>query len=94
MSDSTFTILAVVAAFALAALLVRVAHAVVHRALDAMDVVSPESRKALHARATRLIGALRLLAFGVAALASVSFALARFGITNPGGIRAWPAGGS
>ena len=83
MSDSGLTIIAVVAAFAAAAVLVRVAHALVHRALDATDVVSAESRQALHARATRLIGALRLMAFGVAALASVSFALGRFGVAEP-----------
>jgi small conductance mechanosensitive channel len=81
-SDSEVTVIAIVAAFVAAAVLVRVAHAVVHRGLDAMEV-SVESRKALHLRATRLIGALRLLAFTVAALASVSLALARFGITEP-----------
>ena len=48
-----------------------------------MDVVSAESRRALHERATRLIRSLRLLAFGVAALGSISLALARFGITEP-----------
>jgi small conductance mechanosensitive channel len=77
------TILAIVAAFGAAAILVALAHAVVHRTLDAMDIASSESRKAMHVRATRLIRSLRLLAFGVAALGSVSFALARFGITEP-----------
>jgi small conductance mechanosensitive channel len=81
-TDSEFTIVAIVAAFVVAAILVRAAHAVLTRALDAIEV-SAESRKSLHLRATRLIGALRLLAFGVAALASVSLALSRFGITEP-----------
>ena len=81
-SDSGFTILAIVAAFIVAAVLVRAARGVVHRALDAMEV-SADSRRALHIRATRLIDALRLLAFAVAALASVSLALARFGVTEP-----------
>ena len=36
-------------AFAVAALVVRVAHAIVHRALDALDIVSAENRAAVHA---------------------------------------------
>ena len=83
MREYALTTLAIVVAFGVAAIVVALAHAGLHRALDAMDVVSPESRKALHDRAARLIRALRLLAFGVAALASVSFGLARFGITEP-----------
>jgi len=83
MPEYALTILAIVAAFGVAAVIVAVAHAGVHRALDAMEVASPESRKALQDRATRLIRSLRLLAFGVAALGSISFALARFGITEP-----------
>jgi small conductance mechanosensitive channel len=83
MSGDLLTILAIVAAFGAAALVVAVSHAVVHRMLDRMDVVSAESRRALHERATRLIRSLRLLAFGVAALGSISLALARFGITEP-----------
>ena len=55
MPEYAFTVLVIVAAFAAAAIVVAVAHAIVHRALDAMDVVSAESRKALHDRATRLI---------------------------------------
>jgi moderate conductance mechanosensitive channel len=82
MPEYAFTILAIVAAFGVAAVVVAVAHAVVHRALDTMEIVTPENRKALHDRATRLIRSLRLLAFGVAALGSVSFALARFGLAE------------
>ena len=82
MPEYALTILAIVVAFGVAAIVVAVAHAGLRRVLDTMDV-SPESRKALHDRATRLIRSLRLLAFGVAALASVSFGLARFGITEP-----------
>jgi small conductance mechanosensitive channel len=78
-----YTAIAVVAAFACAAILVAVVHAVVHRALDRMDVVSPESRKALHERATGMIRSLRLLAFGVVALGSVSFVLDRLGLSEP-----------
>ena len=61
----------------------RVAHAVVHRLLDALDIVSAENRAAVHARARQLIRALTLLAYGVAALASISLALARFGVDEP-----------
>ena len=76
------TLLAIVAAFTAAALVVALAHAVVRRALDTMDVVSAENRKALQERAVGLMRALRLLAFGVAAFGSISFGLARFGITE------------
>ena len=71
MPEYVLTLLAIVAAFAAAALVVAVAHAIVHRALDTMEVASPESRKALQDRAVGLMRALRLLAFGVALLGMV-----------------------
>ncbi len=77
------TAIAVVAAFLLAALLVRVVHGVMHRLLDRLDIVSAENRAAVHARAQQLIRALTLLAYGLAALVSVSLALERFGIGEP-----------
>jgi len=77
------TIVAVVVAFVVAALVVRVAHAIVHRLLNALEMVGSENRAAVHARAQQLIRALTLLAYGVAALASVSLALSRFGLTEP-----------
>jgi small-conductance mechanosensitive channel len=83
MPDYVLTIVAIVAAFGVATVVVAVVHALVHRSLDRSEAISPESRNALHERATRLIRSLRLLAFGVAALASISFALSRFGITEP-----------
>lgn len=82
MPEYVLTLLAIVAAFAAAALVVAVANAVVHRVVGAMDAVSPESRQALHDRAAGLVRALRLLAFGVAGAGSISFGLARFGITD------------
>ena len=82
MPSYVVTVLAIVGAFGLAAIVVAIAHAVVHRALDRMNVVTPESRKALHDRATRLIGSLRLLAFGIVALGSISYVLARLGIAE------------
>jgi len=77
------TVVAVVVAFVVAALVVRAAHAIVHRLLNALEMVGSENRAAIHARAQQLIRALTLLAYGVAALASVSLALSRFGLTEP-----------
>jgi small-conductance mechanosensitive channel len=74
---------AVILAFLAAALVVRVAHAVLHRFVDHLDIGSSENREALHARARQLIRALTLLAYGVAALGSVSLALSRFGVGEP-----------
>jgi small conductance mechanosensitive channel len=74
---------AVLLAFVAAAVLVRIAHGVIHRVLDALDIVGAENRAAVHARAKQLIRALTLLAYGIAALASISLALDRFGISEP-----------
>lgn len=76
-------IAAILLAFVAAAILVRVAHRIIHRLLDALDIVGAENRAAVHARAKQLNRALTLLAYGVAALASVSLALERFGISEP-----------
>ena len=77
------TVGAVVLAFVFAAVAVRLAHAIIHRLLDALDIVGAENRAAVHARAQQLIRALTMLAFGVAVLASVSLALSRFGLVEP-----------
>ena len=61
------TIAVVVLAFVIAAVVVRIAHAVVHRLLGALEIVGSENRAAVHARAKQLIRALTLLAYGVAA---------------------------
>jgi moderate conductance mechanosensitive channel len=74
---------AVVLVFVLAAIVARVAHAVIHRVLDALDIVGAENRAAVHARARQLTRALTMLAYGVAALASISLALERFGVNEP-----------
>jgi small-conductance mechanosensitive channel len=71
-----------VLAFAIAAIVVRVAHAVLRRFVGALDIVGSDNRAAVQARARQLIRSLTLLAYGVAALASVSLALARFGINE------------
>jgi small-conductance mechanosensitive channel len=83
LNTPTAMFVAIVLAFLAAALVVRVAHAVLHRFVDHLDIGSSENRAALHARAKQLIRALTLLAYGVAALGSVSLALARFGIGEP-----------
>ena len=67
----------------LAAVVARVAQRVIHRLLAALDIVGAENREAVHARARQLMRALTLLAYGVAALASISLALARFGVNEP-----------
>ena len=77
------TIGVVVLAFVVAAVTVRIAHTVIHRLLDALDIVSADNRTAVQARARQLIRALTVLAYGVAAIASVSLAFERFGVYEP-----------
>ena len=76
------TIAAVVLAFVFAAVVVRVAHAIVGRMLGALEIADSENRAAVHARAKQLTRALTFLAYGVAALISISLALTRFGIND------------
>jgi small conductance mechanosensitive channel len=75
---------AIVLVFVVAAIVVRIAHAIIHRLLGSLDIVGVENREVVHARAKQLIRALTLLAYGVAAIASVSLALARFGVGESG----------
>jgi small-conductance mechanosensitive channel len=77
------TIGAVVLAFVIAAIAARAAHAVIQRLLNALEIVGAENRAAVHERAKQLTRALTLLAYGVAALASISLALERFGVNEP-----------
>jgi len=77
------TIAVAVFVFVGAAVIVRVLHAIVHRALNALDIVGTENRAAVHARAKQLIRALTLLAYGGAALAVISLALNRLGVEEP-----------
>src|SRR6476659_6114980 len=76
------TIGVVVLAFVVAAVAVRIAHAVVHRLLGALEIVGSENRTAVHARAQQLIRALTFLAYGVAAIASISLAFERLGYSE------------
>jgi small conductance mechanosensitive channel len=82
MSTATTTLIAIAVAFAVAALAVQIAHTVVHRLIASMHTVSAENRAAVRDRARKLLRALQLFAYGIAALASVSLALTRFGISE------------
>jgi small-conductance mechanosensitive channel len=77
------TVGAVGLAFILAGVVARVARSVIHRLLEALDIGAAENRALVHARARQLTRALTMLAYGVAALASVSLALERFGVNEP-----------
>ncbi len=77
------TLALIVVAFAAAAIAVRIARSGVRRLLSASETASAESRAALHGRALKLTRALTLLAYGVAALASISLGLSHFGIGEP-----------
>jgi moderate conductance mechanosensitive channel len=72
----------VVIAFLIAAVVVRILNTLVHRTLNTLDIVGSEDREAVHARAKQLIRAATVLAYGVAAVASISLALSRFGISE------------
>ncbi len=70
-------------AFVVASIAVSLVHWIVHRTTDSLDIVSSENRAAVSARVKQLIGATTVLAYGVAALASVSLALTRLGVGEP-----------
>ena len=73
---------ATVLAFAAAAVAARIAHTLVGRLLDALETVSAENRAAMDRRGRQLTRAMTLLAYGVAAVASLSFALSRLGFAD------------
>lgn len=70
----------VLLAFVIAAVVARLAHAGVNRLLKALQLAQPENLEAVQARAKQLRRALTILAYGVAALMSVTLALERFGV--------------
>jgi small conductance mechanosensitive channel len=73
-------IVAVIIAFVAATVVVRIARTIIDRLLGRLEIVGAENRAAVHARAKQLQGALTFLAYGIAAVASMSIALARFGV--------------
>ena len=86
MPENLTTILGyTVAAFLLAAILIRIVDRYIHRALESLEIVGTENRAALHAHAAQIVRGLTLLAYGVAGIASMSLALSRFGLSD----RAW-----
>ena len=80
--ESISTIVAIVIAFAAAAIAVRVVRSLIHRLEGTLDVVGAESRAAVHARAVQLGRTVTFLAYAVAAVATVSLALERVGISE------------
>src|SRR4051812_37105068 len=83
MRPTFMTFGAVVLAFVLAAIAARIARLIVQRLLGALEIVGAHNRDAVQARARQLVRALTLLAYGVAAVASISLALARLGVNEP-----------
>jgi moderate conductance mechanosensitive channel len=83
--DARYALLgAIVFAFGIAAIAVGILRSVIHRLIDALDIVSSENRAAIHTRARQLVNVLTALAYVFAALASVLFALTRFGVSDGG----------
>ena len=76
-------VIAAVAAFVAAYVVVRVVGLLVHRLVTTLEIVGTENRDAVHARARQMMRALTLLAYSIAALASISLALERFGVNEP-----------
>lgn len=81
------TIGAIVLAFVVAAFAVHLAHGAVQRALDRMEGGGAGNRVALRERARKLVRTVMLLAYGIAALASISLALSWLGV---GGLQSDP----
>jgi small-conductance mechanosensitive channel len=82
-SVSYGTVGGVVLIFIIAALLVGAARWTIARILRTLDIVSLDNRTAVQTRARQLGRALTLLAYGIAAIASISLALSRVGIGEP-----------
>jgi small conductance mechanosensitive channel len=87
------TAVAVVLAFAAAAILAKIANLLIQRVLGSLDFVGPENRASVDTRARQLSRAMTVLAYGVAALASIEYALERFGFHelrwNPRRLARW-----
>jgi len=73
---------AVLVAFLCAAALVWLAGRLVHRVVARLDIDN-DQKAAIQERARRVMRALTLLAYAVAAVASVSLALRTFGVRGP-----------
>jgi small conductance mechanosensitive channel len=82
MPQPYLTVIEIGALVVVAALVARIAHSVSQRLLARLDIVSSADRAAVHARAARVVRALTLLAYGVAAVAGISLALTRLGLAE------------
>jgi small conductance mechanosensitive channel len=78
------TLAAVILVFLIAAAVARVGRLLINRLEGWLDVVSADNRAAIRARGAQLTSALTLLAYGIAAFASVSLLLSRLGVAEPG----------
>jgi small conductance mechanosensitive channel len=76
------TIAAILVAFIVAAVALRIAHVLLRRIVGRLDIVDADNRSAVQTRARQLSQSLTVLAYSVAALASVSLALSRFGLNE------------
>ncbi|HEY7287260.1 MAG TPA: mechanosensitive ion channel domain-containing protein [Vicinamibacterales bacterium] len=83
MSVNYTAIATVLIAFILAAALVKIAQVFIHRFVRSLDIDNHANREVIHRRAKQLIRALTLFTYGIAVLASISFALERFGLSEP-----------
>jgi moderate conductance mechanosensitive channel len=77
------TILGVIVVFAAAAIVVRLARIFIARFVGKLDHLSAESRAAIQKRAATLGRAFALLAYGIAAIVSVSLGVERLGLAEP-----------
>jgi len=77
------TFLVVFVAFVVAAIIVRVARAFTTRLINTLDHVSAENKAAIQKRAATLGRAFALLAYGIAAVVSVSLGVERLGLAEP-----------
>jgi small conductance mechanosensitive channel len=83
MSVQLTIVAAALVALLAAALVVRIGRSAILRLLSRLDIVDADNREAVHARAKQLTSALTFLAFGVATVVTISFALSRLGVGNP-----------
>jgi small conductance mechanosensitive channel len=83
MTMTSLTILGIIVAFALAAIVVRTARLLVNRGLDAMDTVSLENHAAVRARAATVVTAVTFLAYGIAVIVAVSLAMSLLDAREP-----------
>lgn len=83
MNRDVLLIASIATAFVLAGVVVWIGRRILHRTLSKLDIVSDDDRAAVQARAVQVIRALKIVAFGLAALTSVAVALTRLGVNIP-----------